>query len=94
MWLIYGGHFDIDFKKEEIKKLQSQTEQEGFWNDREQAENILREMNEKKSLVDQVEGMKSKIIRIRTRWNSRTTIRTRYYNYRKRSRRIKLITTT
>ena len=61
MWLIYGGHFDIDFKKEEIKKLQSQTEQEGFWNDREQAENILREMNEKKSLVDQVEGMKSKI---------------------------------
>ena len=61
MWLIYGGHFDIDFKKEEIKKLQLQTEQEGFWNDREQAENILREMNEKKSLVDQVEGMKSKI---------------------------------
>ena len=61
LWQIYGGHFDIDFKKEEIRSLQLQTEQDGFWNDRENAENILKDINDKKTLVDKVEGMKNKI---------------------------------
>ncbi len=57
----YGGHFDIDSKKEEINQLQKQTEQEGFWNDRQSAEKLLKAINEKKSVVSQVETLKIKI---------------------------------
>ena len=59
--ITYGGHFDIDGKKQEIVSLQQKTEQDGFWNDRQNAEKILKEINDKKQLVSSVEEIKIKI---------------------------------
>ena len=56
----YGGHFDIDSHKEKIKKLESQTESTNFWNDRIQAENIIRELNEEKNMVASIETLLAK----------------------------------
>ena len=56
----YGGHFDIDSHKEKIKKLESQTESTNFWNDRIQAENIIRELNEEKNMVASIETLLEK----------------------------------
>ena len=58
---IYGGHFDIDSKKQEIVILEQKTEQDGFWNDRQNAEKILKEISEKKQLVSSIEVIKTKI---------------------------------
>ena len=58
---IYGGHFDIDSKKQEIVILEQKTEQDGFWNDRQNAEKILKEISEKKQLVSSIEVIKVKI---------------------------------
>ena len=41
--------------------MQKQTEQESFWNNREFAEKILKEINEKKSVITQLQTIKSKI---------------------------------
>ena len=57
----YGGHFDINLKKEKIVKLQSETEKTDFWNNRESAEEILKELNELKDLVDGIEKLKNEI---------------------------------
>ena len=57
----YGGHFDIESKKHEIEVLQQKTEQDGFWNDRQTAEKILKEINEKKSLITTIEELKTRI---------------------------------
>ena len=59
--MTYGGHFDIDEKKEQIKSLQKETENLNFWNNREQAEEILKNLNEQKNIVDKIENIKIKI---------------------------------
>ncbi len=59
--LTYGGHFDIDSKKQELTLLQQQTEVDGFWNDRQSAEKILKELNDKKSLIQTIEQLKNRI---------------------------------
>ena len=57
----YGGHFDIDSKKENITKLQKETEQPDFWNNRENAEETLKNLNELKDLVDSIEKLQNEI---------------------------------
>ena len=57
----YGGHFDIDAKKQEIVVSQQKIEQEGFWDDRQKAEKLFKEMNEKKALITSIEDLKIKI---------------------------------
>ena len=42
--MIYGGHFDIPSKKIDIDKLQKETEDNNFWNDREKSESTLNEL--------------------------------------------------
>ena len=59
--MIYGGHFDIPNKKEEINKLQKETEDQSFWNDREKAEETLSKQKELKDLVDSLESLKIEI---------------------------------
>ncbi|MBO5121081.1 MAG: peptide chain release factor 2 [Bacilli bacterium] len=51
----------MDSKKQEIEQLQKTTEQQDFWNDREQAEKVLKELNEKKSTVSDLDNIKEKI---------------------------------
>ena len=58
---IYGGHFDIDSKKEEIKRLEKETENPNFWNNKNEAEELLKNINSLKDLVNQVESVKKEI---------------------------------
>ena len=59
--MIYGGHFDIDSQKEKIKSLEQEISKENFWNDREQAEKIIKELNETKENVNSIENLIKKI---------------------------------
>ena len=56
-----GGYFDLTSKKEKISLLQGRTEEQSFWNNREEAEDILRELNDLKGQVNQVESIEDKI---------------------------------
>ncbi len=58
---IFGGHFDIDTKIKEIKELQKQMEDSNFWGNRQKAEKTLKNINEKKSLIDLISQLRSKI---------------------------------
>lgn len=57
----YGGHFDIPAKKIKISNLQTKTEEPTFWDDRINAEKILKQINEEKELVSSLETLKEKI---------------------------------
>jgi len=60
-WLIYGGHFDIPKIKQEILELSQKTEDPSFWNDRQTAESIIKQLNEKKELVNSIESKQEEI---------------------------------
>ena len=60
-WLIYGGHFDIPKIKQEILELSQKTEDSSFWNDRQTAESIIKQLNEKKELVNSIESKQEEI---------------------------------
>ena len=57
----YGGHFDIPSKKDEIDKLQKETESPNFWNDRNKADEVLSKLKELKDLVNSIESLKVEI---------------------------------
>ena len=59
--MIIGGHFDLDSKKEEIIELTKKTESENFWNNREESEHTLNELNTLKELVAKVENLELEI---------------------------------
>ena len=56
-----GGHFDLVSKKERINSLQKETEDLSFWNNREKAEDTLRELNDLKAQVEQIESIEKDI---------------------------------
>ena len=56
-----GGHFDLSSKKEQINQLQTKTEDSSFWNDREKAEDILKELYDLKEQVNQIESLEKNI---------------------------------
>ena len=57
----YGGHFDIDTLKQKVNNLEEKTKQSDFWNDRQQAEKIIKELNDEKSTVDSIEQVLTKV---------------------------------
>ena len=57
----YGGHFDIDTLKQKVNNLEEKTKQADFWNDRQQAEKIIKELNDEKSTVDSIEQVLTKV---------------------------------
>lgn len=57
----YGGHFDIDSIKKDIEKLELQTKDTDFWNDRQNAEKIIKEINNKKETVESIENLQQQI---------------------------------
>ncbi len=59
--MILGGHFDLPKLKEEILLLQQKTEDVHFWSDSSSAEEIIKELNEKKEQVDQIEKLENDI---------------------------------
>jgi peptide chain release factor 2 len=50
-WLPYGGIFDIDAKRQKINELQMQAALPDFWNERERAQEVLKEQRKCQSLV-------------------------------------------
>lgn len=58
---IYGGHFDIDTLKQELETLQKKTEEPNFWDDRVSAEQVIKDITDKKSTVSQIDGLKTEI---------------------------------
>ena len=47
-----GGLFDIDTKEKEIAELQNESQQPDFWNDNENAQQVMREISMRKDIVD------------------------------------------
>ncbi len=59
--MIYGGHFDIDNKKEELTKLDLETNKPDFWNDNKSAEKVLKDIRELKDLIEPLDSLKTNI---------------------------------
>ena len=60
--MIYGGHFDLDSKKDEIDKLEQETMKEDFWSNQEKAQEVISELNELKNVYNSVNNVKDKIV--------------------------------
>ena len=46
-----GGSFDIETKAKEITELEAESQKDGFWNDNERAQGIMREISTRKEIV-------------------------------------------
>lgn len=57
----YGGRFDLDSKIIKANQLQNQLESTTFWEDRKNAEAILKELNDLKYVINSVETVKNNI---------------------------------
>ena len=51
--MIYGGHFDIDSKKERINELELITQDINFWNDRENATKVIDDLEMTDLLIEE-----------------------------------------
>lgn len=56
-----GVIFDLDKKETEVSELESQTIINGFWDDNEKAQSILREINLRKEWIEQWNGCSKKL---------------------------------
>ena len=59
--MIYGGHFDIDSKKLELKNLEEKMSSSDFWDNKDQAEDVLRKISDLKNIVDDIDKLKNKV---------------------------------
>ena len=59
--MIYGGHFDLDSKQEEIKKLEEETQGANFWNDTNKAQETIDNLNSLKETVSSVVELKKRV---------------------------------
>ena len=57
----YGGHFDCDSKEEQIKKLESEINKTDFWNDKDNAEKVLKEVSELKEVVSSIKELSNRV---------------------------------
>ena len=61
MQKIYGGCFDIDKSKQELLTIQKKTEEPDFWNNRQVAEQVIKDISDRKNLITSIEQLKEKI---------------------------------
>jgi len=59
--MIYGGIFDVDKKKEHINELDKEINKSDFWDDTNKAQEIIKELNEYKDLVNNISNLRNKI---------------------------------
>ena len=59
--MIYGGHFDIESKEQEVKELEKKTYEPTFWDDRNKAEDTIKEINELKTLIESINNAKDEL---------------------------------
>ncbi len=57
-----GGHFDLDSKKERLKELELEMQQEGFWDDIEQANEKNKECSTLKKIVEKIIQVQKSIV--------------------------------
>ena len=56
VFITFGGIFDIDKKKEDVRVLETSTTAEAFWNDNEKAQEVLKKIKLLKTVVDKWEA--------------------------------------
>lgn len=59
--MIYGGHFDTESKLKKIEELENITYQPDFWDDKDNADKIFRELNELKGVTSGITNIKEQI---------------------------------
>lgn len=59
--MILGGLFDLDNKINEIKKLEEEINDVNFWNDKQRADEVIKEVNRLKSIVDPILVLTKKV---------------------------------
>lgn len=55
------SHFDLPSKKEQIKALDEQTMEEGFWSDQRKAQSVIRSRNSLQDIVDSYASLKDQM---------------------------------
>ena len=58
--MIYGGHFDLDSKKNRIDELELETNKGDFWNDQNKAKEVIDELNNLKNIYNSLFELKDK----------------------------------
>lgn len=58
----YGGLFDPDSKKSKIDELSLKMEDASFWNDKQNSEKVIAEINELRNSLESVEVLRNKIV--------------------------------
>ena len=53
-----GGPFDIETKEKDIAELEKESQKEDFWNDNENAQQVMREMSARKDIVNEWQQLK------------------------------------
>ena len=59
--MIYGGHFDTDSKLKRLDELKKMMNDVNFWNDKEKADQIIKEMNETSKMTDNIKELKENV---------------------------------
>ena len=57
----YGGHFDIDSKKDKINELEKEMNATDFWNDKEKAEKTITEISNLKKITEDIDHLKENV---------------------------------
>lgn len=58
--MIYGGHFDIEQKLKELENCEKKMQDVNFWNDKEEADTIIKEMSELKNVTSGIKERRDK----------------------------------
>lgn len=58
----YGGHFDVEAKKEKVSELDSLINSSDFWNDSKKAEGVINEKNALLKVINVLERLQKEII--------------------------------
>ena len=58
--MIYGGHFDIEQKLKELENCEKKMQEVNFWNDKEEADTIIKEMSELKNVTSGIKERRDK----------------------------------
>jgi peptide chain release factor 2 len=61
VWKNYGGIFEIDRLRQEAEKLESESQNAGFWNDNQKAQAVLKKLNTLKKTIADWENLKREV---------------------------------
>lgn len=64
--ILYGGDFDVEKLTKDIKDIEVKMSASDFWNDQENANEVLNDLKSKKAMLEPVMGMKNNIDGLKT----------------------------